>query len=217
MATKITIADLKLPQSTKRFLKWSPEILDSLGMALPDELISTFNDVATGRELSYIKWIDIEALLNAVVPGWKLVITEETKGAKWFQLYGYLDIYGVRRDNVGYYDVDAPNSMDGGANIPPGTIARASLLRRCAASFGLGAYLYRGEDHTAEPQVNNLYAIRDDQASELEQLLVAVGETLPATAIEQMKSEGMWTIEKANKYIAYLRRRVTVPDVKASA
>jgi len=205
---KITIADLKLPVPTKRFLKWDTQILDALGMPLPVELISTFNDPHTGHALSYIKWIDIEAVLNTVVPGWKLIITEETKGSKWLTLYGHLDIYGVRRDNVGYYDANAPTSMDGGGNIPPATIARASLLRRCAASFGLGAYLYRGEDHETAPQVSNLYAIRDDQMAEFKELIEKVGDTLPETAVEQMKNEGLWTIEKAHKYNAYLRRRV---------
>jgi hypothetical protein len=203
------LTDLQLPVRTPRFTEWDPAILDVLSQPLPEDLVDVFEDRRTGSQLRYIKWINIEAVLNAIVPGWQLMETREVVGQRWLHLYGYLDIYGVKRFNVGYWDKEAMSQIDGSSeHIAPATIARASLLRRCAADFGLGAYLYHGEDLASVPQVGNRYALRVDQTEELEKLLRS--KDIPETVQEQLKAEKSWTIGKANKYIAYLRHRPLV-------
>jgi len=200
------ITDLKTPPTTPRFTEWEPGILDAMKTQFPDSLLSTLSK--GNLELTYSAWYNYEAFLDNVVPGWQLVITSIHDDNKYLSVVGYLEIYGVRRYNVGWFDkTESGRGMDSG---PPMAIARSSLLRRCSANFGLGRYLYFGSDDPDKvPQVENQFGLREDQYDELSHLLET--KDIPKDTAKTLKDEKSWTIARAAQVIRYLRR---CPDKK---
>ena len=121
-------------------------ILDELSRPLPAQALGkkTVGRGDRGREVTFVPHYIVAALLDAVVPGWQseIVRMDTHDGALRITLRLQLPTsdYGlVTREDIGEAD-EWEESPDQYGN--PVANAKAAALRRAAAQFGVGRYLY---------------------------------------------------------------------------
>jgi hypothetical protein len=127
-------------------------IIKALSRRLPDELISQREQ--GGKTLAYIPWHVVIQILDKYAPGWGWEVrTMQLSGDRLF-LVGRLTIpaqdgshwreaTGTEGLKEEYFDkTDRVKKMREIAYGDPSSNAESMALRRAAAKFGLGLYLY---------------------------------------------------------------------------
>jgi hypothetical protein len=113
------------------------DIIRDLSKIIPTERLKT--KTMGGREITFIPWYHATSLLDYYAPGWEYHIKLEHMAGKVVAI-ATITIFAkegtVVREATGYEDDDKEGYGD------PFSNAESMALRRAAAKFGLGRYLY---------------------------------------------------------------------------
>jgi hypothetical protein len=114
------------------------EIVSDLSKPIPDSLLRTRKQ--GGAELTYIPWHNATRLLDAYAPGWSYLVEIHHHAGKVLAIATISVIAKegiVTRQATGYEEETASGYGD------PFSNSESMALRRAAAKFGLGRYLYK--------------------------------------------------------------------------
>lgn len=115
------------------------DIIASLSRQLPDELLKT--KTLKGNAITYIEWHTAVRILDKHAPGWNYEVRSVSGIGDNLVVIARISIPCaegiVYREATGIEDDDSSGYGDSASN------AEAMALKRCAAKFGLGLYLYR--------------------------------------------------------------------------
>jgi hypothetical protein len=124
--------------------KWTPvgrsinEIVSDLSKPIPDAFLRERKQ--GGTVLTYIPWHNATRILDAYAPGWSYHVEIHHHGDKVLAIATISVIAAegiVVRQATGYEDEDKSGFGD------PFSNSESMALRRAAAKFGLGRYLYK--------------------------------------------------------------------------
>ncbi|MEL7054277.1 MAG: DUF1071 domain-containing protein [Cyanobacteria bacterium J06588_5] len=148
MRTQVT------PQTTTTAMKtaapgeWTlRQVQQQLSKELPPEMLST--RVQQGKRIDYISWHTAIKILNKYCPGWTWEIRNMGQSSDRIFLTGRLTIPtaegNIYREATGTEELkrlDKHGQLVELAYGDPSSNAESMALRRAAAKFGLGLYLY---------------------------------------------------------------------------
>lgn len=113
------------------------EIIRDLSKPIPDRLLKTKK--MGGNEIIYLPWYTATKMLDYYAPGWQYSVRLEHIAGKVVAIASITIIAReakVTREATGSEDEDKSGYGDAFSN------AESMALRRAAAKFGLGRYLY---------------------------------------------------------------------------
>lgn len=116
------------------------DIIADLSKPIPDSMLS--HKRQGGNDITFIPWYNATRLLDWYAPGWAYEITQiQEVGEKQVAIFVRLTIPAaeglIHRDATGIEDDTVKGYGD------PTSNAESMALRRAAAKFGLGRYLYQ--------------------------------------------------------------------------
>lgn len=113
-------------------------IIEDLSKPLPDRFLKT--KTLKGNQITYIDWHTAVKLLDYFAPGWNYEVRSVTQVGTQLVVVARISIEAsdgeFYREATGIEDEDKTGYGDAASN------AEAMALKRAAAKFGLGLYLY---------------------------------------------------------------------------
>jgi hypothetical protein len=122
------------------------EIISNLSKPIPDRLLK--NKTVGGQKIRFIPWHTAVKFLDLYAPGWSYEIRMVTGIKDRVIVVARISIPCA--EGIIYRDATGQEEADVGSYGDPSSNAESMSLRRAAAKFGLGLYLYDAKETKRE-------------------------------------------------------------------